>query len=319
MFFIFHSLLKECFDTRFFNTSLRGYENINGIFIIFNCFFMRMNYFYDIGGVIYSLDNELNLTLNECNFYKCSAKQFGCIFIKNSLGATVQQNKICASMCSALLGFQYGYVLSTNNIETQNSFILSSIINSFFDESGYTLQLTNGYQTISNYNSSKNLASHATCLRLSSGKFSKVIHSNFHSNHIKLHIIIDFEIYLNHLLTLSNIINNTSPTWGIITTMANGYVTVDHCIFFQNNNILFYIYSGGISVQNCILNHFNNSITGNNVNLLTNNTITNLFLIETLNISLLNPLFCIIPIKTFIYNNKIFFNLILLLFFNIIF
>ena len=102
---------------------------------------------------------------------------------------------------------------------------------------------------ISRYcNFGNNRVAHSACIYITSGNNERLFH-------------------------LISFFNNASKNFGIFSLDNSANYNVRNCLFQNNFNYLFYVYSGFIYLENCIINHLLNSISYGNVNQITNNSI----------------------------------------------
>ena len=241
--------LMECFSVR--------KSQIDSNFNIENCNFFKM-IFNGIGGVIY-FKNDLNfkILIELCIFSQCESTQAGAIFI-TCINSDIITSKLCGYKCYSSSSSQFSYI--ETKIGQRNECYYCSILKcSYLEKIGHSVPtyFIRGNLILNNFNYSKCNTLYHCCLVITSGGNSNLNFGTIFQNSPNNFNVIDVYFNLVNFYYI-NFIGNSSPNnYGIIYVNNNGIIKIFNSIFRENLNVLFYIYSGSISINNCFINHSN--------------------------------------------------------------
>ena len=128
---------------------------------------------------------------------------------------------------------------------------------------GHTsLSLRQGNQILLFYNASYNMCDlHSSGVFWDSDKYEMKM-STITSNRVTSRITFWFGGVIGKS-ELCNIVNNTSPSYGVF--QCDSKLTIMNCIFYNNFNTLIYRYSGSITVNNCWISHSSTIFSGGSI------------------------------------------------------
>ena len=244
--------------------------NINMI----NCLIFKI-YSSTNGGAIF-INSAYNFSINETTFYECivttNGLEDGAIYITN--GLNIQLYKICALYCKAT-NYQFSY-LSTNKNQNLDLITLSKCFNKTLG--CITIRLYYGNQKISQINSTYNYNIYVSGIQYFDPNSMDSIYCTFYNNSVSDSRCINLVGNTGNI-NKSNIIINNSPSlyYGVVYVYSGSY-SLYECIFDKNQNILLYVRTGSLTINNCYINHYNSNITTN----LGTNPIFSPFLIESI-------------------------------------
>ena len=256
--------LTPCIDTTSLLSNQNGYSNVNSLDLK-DCIFSRVTLFNNKGGIIFITDISILMTISDCIFYNCSSIEGGAIFYSSTndySGCII--NKTCSYRCYAQ---KYSFLFKLIN-SNKNIFLKLNSISESPNYSFETVDLFYGNQKIEFLNSSKNNCSYVAGFTESYSNQFYCYYSTFINNLLSQGIVNHFYGGNNNYLYFSNIINNNSPTRGII-DFHGSISNINNCIFYNNKNTLFNIYSSStFYINNNIISHnFNiGTLTNNNNN-----------------------------------------------------
>lgn len=242
----------------------QGRSYINTSIDISDCFFSRVLHYSDNGGVIYVSGGAFSLMVSSSIFFNCfSSSSGGAIYFSSAIS---NLQRICSFMCScgSTNNGNFAIILS-DNINHVDFLSIASCSN--FTNGYYSIIIFYGNQRIDNTNSSSNSCLQSSGLCASSPILFTCTHCTISKNKVTDGIIIYYR-YNSGVIRFSNLINNWSPTLGVIYVIG-GSPKTQYCIFDMNQNNLFYLNSGSsIEVSHCFIYHsgitsfgINNSIT----------------------------------------------------------
>ena len=248
----YYYLKSTCISTRVEN------ENID----IKNCLIMLLSS-DDHGGAILINSPGFNVIIDDTTFLYCYSKWGGgAIFIVQCF--LIKLSKICAMNCKSD-SWQFGLCGCTGN----QSFELISINKCSNNSDGiWTMVINDGNQIVTNINISSNFNIIASGIVYSKSLSMISKFCSFYNNSAFSRVCIavigedNGETSFDQI-EYSNIILNNSPTYGVFSIGSNSYCILYKCIFNNNENILFYIEQGSITLNNCFINHFPSNITTN--------------------------------------------------------
>ena len=213
-----------------------------------------------IGGSIY-INGEYNLYINDTSFFQCINynEKGGAIFFIGGLNFKIFRT--CALFCSTNKYYQFAYI-HTNNNNNSNFINYLSISKCSNNSIGFTsLLLYYGIQNLSNTNSSFNYNKEVSCIHIIEPNNFFSIYNTFYKNNAQNCICFYFIGNFGYIYN-SNIISNHSPFLGNV-YIGSGSYFLNECIFKDNNNSLFYINFGSLTLNNCIINQDLLTITTN--------------------------------------------------------
>ena len=255
---------------------INQFTNIQSNIYFFLCFFKNFYSQSSNGGCVSIISSSsINFLTESCLFDYCRTNYYGgAIYLSLSGGSSII-TKTCGFECFLCgSGYQYGLFIFISTIN-KNFLLYSSISKCAPDHNFLTIRsisIEGGNQSILNTNSSNNKSNQRSGLFTSGSQNSLISFCTFKDNDSLNYIIIDFESSHNsRILQNSNIINNNSPSYGII-TIYDSTILLNNCNFLNNYNNLFYIYSNGyLTVSNCYLLHLNSISNGNMILINTQN------------------------------------------------
>ena len=305
------------------NKEIRVLQNDD--FIIDTCYFYRNTMYSGYGGIVYVSGVLSNMKLISCIFFECCCSiDGGAIYFYSQVsGTNVELNKICGNKCYVenTKKFQFGLILTPSNINSNNICNFCSISNCNNKTNGYcSFNLYFGNISLNNLNSSKNINKQESGINIRDPSKFNSNFCSFINNNVSEYTCIFLHGDNNNYISYYNVINNNSPTnCGVITNNV-GYYSINNSIFINNTNVLFYVYSGQLSILNSKISHDNNFITYQN----TVSTFNNIFeLTNTFLINHLNTYLCLgysnYNLINITHKKKSIFFLILILFVNLIY
>ena len=208
-----------------------------------NCLF---NIFYTLtgnGGAI-CIDNPiLFMNINDTTFYECKILNGigGAIYFKN--GSHVQFSRICAKFCKASSAFSFAHFYTINN----QFFDMISVTECSYSSNTVSFQ---GFgHKILNSNISNNINSvNSACTYWCPDMYGN--YCSFNNNTATNYICMCFSSYSGNIYRC-NIINNNSPSYGVFYVMNLGQYSLHYCNFKDNQNTLFCITTGSVTLNTC--------------------------------------------------------------------
>jgi len=196
---------------------------------------------------------------------------------------------ICANSCScgAYGHFVYHYASQMNQVE------YLSVSNCSHTTSGNNSTcLSSGNQRVDNTNSSMNNAIQGSGIIISYLSPFSSSYCTFSNNMVSSSICINF--YSSSGITISmsyaNIVHNNSPSqYGVVYVNGAGARKMMYCIFKNNQNTLFCVWSGSIEVYHSFISHSASFSTSTEVSTSNNNSFTNTI---TYQLQFFNSLHC---------------------------
>jgi len=243
-------------------------NNIN----ISHCFFSRSATYSGNGGVVCVSGGSFSMNVDFSMFYNCICSIDGGAIYFSSLVSYLRM--ICANQCScgASKSYHFAYLVSSqvNQVE------YLSISNCSHTTSGfYSIWIQSGDQRVDNTNSSLNNANQVS--GIISYTPSSLISSfcTFSSNKVSFGIIIYFFSDTGIVTMINaNIIDNNSPSRGVVHAYGSGSRKMMYCIFHSNQNNLFYVHSGSLEVSHSFIDHSSSFSTLTAVSTANNNSVT---------------------------------------------
>jgi len=157
---------------------------------------------------------------------------------------------VCASNCFAYQGIMGMFKLE-GNMWVQHLSLGSFTVTGNNEPAWFE----NGFQKVSGMNSSMHKVQFSAGFYTNCPYSLHLSYSNFANNLLKCGICI--ALYCTSgVITTSNIINNNSPLqYGIVRVALTGSYSISLCVFRENDNTLFYVESGFLSVSSCFIHH----------------------------------------------------------------
>jgi len=261
----------------------RSYSDIN--IDISHCFFLRSSSYSNSGGVVYVSAGSYSMSINETMFYNCICSNYGGAIYFDSTNSSLRM--ICANRCSAPNDhFAYLSTSQMNHVE------YLSVSNCSQTTSGYSsICIDSGDQRLENSNSSMNNAFRRSGIEINSPSSSTNSHCTFSNNEVSDSICIYLYSTTETIsMSYANIVHNNSPSSkGVVTVWGGGLRKMMYCIFYNNQNTLFCVWSGSLEVSHSFIDHSETFSTSTAVSTSDNNSLTN---IMTYQLQFFNSLFC---------------------------
>ena len=220
---------------------------------ISHCSFSRSSFFSGNGGVICVNGGSYSMNVDYSMFYNCFAQTGGAILFI-SLNSYLRM--ICANSCSceASNGGHFA-VLNTNQMNQVEYLSVSNCCN--ITSAKYPFYMLNGYLRVDNTNSSFNKAKQVSGIGVSSPSSFTSFHSTFSNNNSSECICIALQSALGAIsFFYTNIVHNNSPSqFGVVYTHEGGSKKMKYCIFQNNQNYLFCVYSSSLEVSHSFIDH----------------------------------------------------------------
>ena len=192
------------------------------------------------------------MNINDTIFYDCMSQGGGAISFS---GLNSSLFRVCAINCRTLNNQWNQFACITTNYSNKLEFFsISRCYNSTYGHSSICLK--NGIQNISNTNSSMNRNIGRSGLIYVFPNTMNTIFCTFYNNSVTESICIELWGNSGHILR-SNIINNNSPSSsGVVYVSWSATPNISDCVFFNNQNTLFYVYSWcSLRLISCVINH----------------------------------------------------------------
>jgi len=233
-------------------------ENVD----IGNCFFQRINLFNGDGGVIYASKSIYSMRISYTSFHDCSSSSNGGAICYNATSSEL--NKICAKNCSSKVSNHFAY-LGSNQINNVCYLSMTACSKTAIGHS--SINVINGNQSINNNNMSLNIMKYVSGIYFGDTPFTEARFCTVYKNSVSEHVCI-YYINAHGIFSFSNIIQNNSPKALGVVRLYSGTLTMDQCIFSNNQNILFYVQTK-ITISNSFIYH-SGTLTSGTVDLKTN-------------------------------------------------
>ena len=261
----------------------RSYVNDNTI--ISDCVFSRLFTINGDGGVVFISPISLSINVSHTIFYNCSCSGSGGAIYFSSTNSYLRM--ICANRCSANNNhFAYLSASLKNQVE-----YLSLTYCSYSAFGYYSVHLNSGDQSVENANSSMNYANQISGICFYSPSSFTNTHCTFSNNKVSSSICLYFYSSSGTIsMSYANIVHNNSPYSGIVYATGEGSRKLIYCIFHNNSNTLFYIWSGSLEVSHSFIDHSSLLISaGTTVSTANNNSLTKTI---TYRIQYFNSVYC---------------------------
>jgi len=238
-------------DTRSFILS-------TGALTVQNCVFSRSSTYSGDGSVIYYSGNS-QFTLKESSFYKCCSSSSGGAIIATSNDLFFY--KVCARECKCLSYGEFSFISNTGKGE----FSFVSMLYCSDDNNGnYPVYMQGGNQIFGDSNSSYNYVAVASGFCFDSPSQLSVTYSSFSNNRATSRICVYFHRGSgNRNMEKCNIINNNSPTGGVVISNYGGDYTLNDCIMIDNIDKVLCAEDATLRVNSCYIYHSGDIYTGN--------------------------------------------------------
>jgi len=258
-------------------------KNIN----ISNCFFSRSSSYSGGGGVICVYGSSYSMNINYSMFYNCVCSSYGGAIYFSSSNSYLRM--LCANSCSCGASsyghFAYIQPSQINQVEYLSISNCSHTISGY-----YSIRLDYGNQRVDNTNSSMNNAYRVSGIRFSSPSSFASSHCTFSNNKVSDYICIHFTSASGTIsISYANIVHNNSPSYGVVYVEGEGSINMMYCIFQNNQDSLFCVYSGSLEVSHSFLDHSASFSTSTSVSTSNNNSFTNII---TYQLQFFNSLYC---------------------------
>jgi len=270
---------------------------------ISDCFFSRTAQYIGFGGVIYISDVSKSMNISFSMFYHCFCSLGGGALYFYSYNSCLRM--ICANRCSCGTSYD-GHFASIRATQVNRCDFLSVSYCSHTSDGRYSLYLNSGNQRVENTNSSMNHAFQCSGICFWTPSSLNSTHCTLSNNQVSNSICIYFSS-CSGTISSSNILYNDSPVYGIA-YVFNGRPKMNYCIFQNNQNNLFYIYSGSLEVSHSFIEH-SSSLSANIAvstscnNSLTETTIYQIHFFNSLHCNADFPILTPRSTKTFGQNN----------------
>ena len=233
---------------------------------ISDCFFSRSQLYNGDGGVIYISGSSYVMSITYSMFFNCCSTRGGAIYFdsKSSL-----LNKICSSKSSAST-FQFAYISTSDN--NYVDYLSNSLCNNVNGDQTFIMYM--GNQRIENANFSFNNGLKVSGIIINSSIICSSKFCTFSKNNVSERICMLF-CYNSGTISYANIIQNNSPIlYGVLTTWTGSSNQFLYCILINNEDTLFYVYSGMVELLHCCIFHQGNFSSSNQVTTNNNNSFT---------------------------------------------
>jgi len=262
-------------------TISQGRSYLNNNIEVFGCSFFRSSMFSGDGGIIYVLGDSFSMNVSQSVFFGCISYNKGGAIYFNSLNSAM--NLLCAQRCSAS---QYHFAYLRAKLKNHIEYL--SISNCSYVTSGYySLWLQDGEQRMGLTNFSLNNANQVAGIYVYSSKSFISSYCTISKNQAYEGICILFW-YDSGKIRFNNIIDNTSPSWGVV-YVRGGKPTIDYCVLLYNHDTLFCIWDGFLEISHSFIVLTGSFSTSTEVLTSSNNTFSE---IETYSIDFLGSMFC---------------------------
>jgi len=228
-----------------------------------NCVFSRSSLFSGSGGVIYASGGTYTIIISNSIFYNSSCNDRGGAIYSDSSSSSIRMT--CVHSCSAL-NEHFAYLQANQHLLEYISIGYCSPKAS----GNYPFQMYKGSQRADYINSSMNQAE--SC----SGFYTAVPSSfsssfcTFSNNNVSNSCCLEFA-YNSGSMIFANIVHNNSPQRGIIVDFMGSY-NLNYCVFYSNQDTLFCLNSGSLTLSHCFISHASTFSTSSSVATSNNNS-----------------------------------------------
>jgi len=249
----------------------RSYSQMN--INISYCFFSRYLSFSEEGGVIYVNGGSYSMNVNYSMFYNCVCSSHGGAIYFSSTNSSLRM--ICAYRCSCGASNSYHFAyLQASQINHVEYLSLSNC--SHITSRHYPIFIKSGNQRVDNTNGSMNNAQTTSGFYIQSPSSFTSSHCTFSNNKVSEYKCINFDSALGTILmSYANIVHNNSPNdYGVVFVSGAGSKKMMYCIFRNNQNTLFCVWSGSLEVSHSFISHSASFSTSTSVSKSNNNSFT---------------------------------------------
>jgi len=246
------------------DTSGRSYENID--IDIEDCSFSRSAVYTDNGGII-AVWIEKTLQIVSCSFYECSSTQMGGAIYYSKTSATI--NKVCASQCSA---DNCHFALFQCSIGSNIQYMSINQCSKQYTGTS-PIQFGSGTSVISMINISNNKANYRSCASFISITSLDASYCTFHDNRVGDSYCF-FTTGTYGTFSYLNFLENNSTNDISIIYHGLTDLSMEYCIFANNEGLLFNGFFGKLTIAHCFISHSGSLVT-NSVTISNNNSFTN--------------------------------------------
>jgi len=245
----------------------RSYSQMN--IDISNCFFLRSIAYSGDGGVIYLTVSFCSMNINYSMLYNCVCSSHGGAIYFSSSNSYLRM--ICANRCScgatSMSHFAWLRASQMNQVE-----YLSISICSYTTSGTCSMFSPIGNQRVDNTNSSMNNAKEYSSIYIDSPSSFSSSYCTFSNNKVSSCVCIGI-ITSSGTMSYANIVHNNSPSLGVVSVSGAG-LRMMYCMFQNNQNTLFRLYSGSLEVSHSFIDHSGSFSTSIAVSTSTNNSFT---------------------------------------------
>ena len=230
----------------------QGRSYLDKIINISDCFFSRNSIYSGYGGIIHISVTPCTMNINYSMFYNCICSFDGGAIIFSSTNSYLRM--ICVNRCLASSWYHFAWIKASqaNHVE------YLSITNCSHTTSGYyPIGFDNGNQRVDNTNISMNNAYQGSGIHIFSPSLFTSSHCTFSNNKVIQSICILLHS-ISGIISMShaNIVHNNSPADnGVVHVYGVGTRQMKYCIFQNNQNYLFCVYSGSLEVSHSFIDH----------------------------------------------------------------
>jgi len=233
---------------------------------ISNCVFVRTQSFGDHGGIIYVMDDLVSI--EETVFYNCSVSSapgmFGETYFNGGAIISgynpISLNKVCGFGCSAKGNGNFFFVYNCDSLSLE-MVSTAKCSDSFIGKTAVYISQIASVQAFHSNNFSYNKAQ-SNVIDLHNTHTSDLKYCTFYNNHPQNYGSLSIR---GGTITISssNIIENSSPSGeGVIYMEMQGNRCFYHCLFKDNQDVLFKLVLGSLVVSHCYISHSGSTFAG---------------------------------------------------------
>jgi len=213
------------------------------------------------------------MNVSNSMFYNCLCSNEGGAIYFDSSNSFLRMICACGCKFGDYIWGQFANIYSS--LENQVEY-LSLSCGPIFSSGFCPIFIKSGNQRVYNTNSSMNNVHSYSGIGINSPLSFTSSYCSFSNNKVANSICINiFYSTYEVLLSYMNIVHNNSPSNGVLYCQGSGTKKLTYCIFHDNKNYLFFIYSGSLEVSISFIDHPSSSFTNNNaVSTKTNNSMT---------------------------------------------
>ena len=248
-------------------------KNIN----ISNCYFSRLSAIVDTnGGVIAVWGSSYSMIINFYMFYNCASGNSGdggAIYFYSTNSSLIM---ICANRCSCASDSYSGNFAILSASQVNHVEYLSVTHSSPTKLGRKSIYLIMGNQRMDNTNSSMNNAREASGVYIESPSSFTSSHCTFSNNQVSSHQCLYLSSSTGTIsIDFTNIVHNNSPYDGVVSSGGTVSKNLMFCVFKNNSDHLFCVYSGSLDISHSFIIHSSSSFsTRTSVSTIINNTNT---------------------------------------------